>query len=174
MVNARTYEKTIIKITITHWHLWYHLRTKIVQEPFYVLKDQLSFSTVNELMLTTQPANFKEVTLRKTPSALLSNPANYPRKTPFHLHVIQPCSTPQAKVHSGCILYPILLENPRKMPFHWHCYPVLATSQGQFHSTCILCPILCDTPWKIPFQLPCYLILLYFLRKIFHSTCLVI
>ena len=143
-------------------------------------------------MLTTQPANFKEVTLRKTPSALLSNPANYPRKTPFHLHgyptllntpskspfQLHSLSNPAWKPKKNAIPLALLSSPgniPRTIPFYLH-----SLSNSVWHSmknsipTALLFNPALLSKENIPFHLPCNLVLLYMYtpRKIsFHLHC---
>ena len=182
--------QSLIDIFDTTWEL------KLCKSTWTILCSQRSafllHSKINELMLTTQPANFKEVTLRKTPSALLSNPANYPRKTPFHLHGyptllntpskspfrLHSLSNPAWKPKKNAIPLALLSSPgniPRTIPFYLH-----SLSNSVWHSmknsipTALLFNPALLSKENIPFHLPCNLVLLYMYtpRKIsFHLHC---
>ena len=97
---------------------------------------------------------------------MLSNPANYPRKTPCHLHCYPTLLNTPSKIPFQLHSLSNPAWQPKKNPFHWHCYPLLATSQGQFHSTCI--------PPAFHLHSTCIVQSCVTLHEKFHSTCLVI
>lgn len=139
-------------------------------------------------MLTTQPANFKEITLRKIPficiavqscqlpqknpmlSALLSNPAQHPKQNSIPTaFFIQSCLTAQEKFHStGIVIQSWQHPKENSIPLAFFVQSCVTLHEISFSHA------LLSNSAPSPFHLPCNLILLYILRKIFHSTCLVI
>ena len=122
-------------------------------------------------MLTTQPTNFKENTLRKIPFICIAiQSCQLPQKNPFP-------SSPALHVHSKeKSIPPALLFNPaphsmENIPFHLPCNLVLlcmyTPRKISFHLRCNL--ILLYPPWKIPFLLDWYLI-----RSPFHLRCCIV